>query len=216
MSSKINLDPVSKISIPVLAEIYLWHLNVAKLVPEILDGVESNHSCDEKSNPFHTVHKSNANSCQDEPCEPLSAEALVLEPMEFGPAQDSCEGKAQKHRVEEDESADSGVGVLAEHHKRNEPNGRAFEVHLAGSEVCQWDTDSSKEGVESAHEGVVELIGVFLSGFEFEGPIVACHVSGQSNQHLSKRRVHIEVEFTFEVVGTEFTKTISAGQSGVL
>ena len=117
--------------------------------------------------------------------------------MKFRPAQNSGESEAQEHRIEKDEPADGGVRILAQNHKGDEPNGRTLEVHLAGGVVGQWYTHSSKEGIESTHEGVVELIRVFLSGLEFEGTIVACHVTRQSNQHLSKRRVHIEVEFSF-------------------
>ena len=41
---------------------YLWHLGVPKLIPQILDGVESNQGGNEEANPFHTCNTSNADT----------------------------------------------------------------------------------------------------------------------------------------------------------
>lgn len=187
---------------------YLGHLDLAKLVPQILNGVQADERSDQESNPFNTAHEADAHTGQDEPSEPLRAETLLLQRVELGPAQHGREGEAQQHRIQEDESADGGVGILAEHHERDEPHGSASEVERLGGIVGQGDRDSSKESIECPHHDVVQVLRVLLPGLEFEGSIVACEVSGQSNQHLSERRVHIEVEFAFEVVRTEFPETV--------
>lgn len=128
--------------------------------------------------------------------------------MESSPAQHSREREAQEHRVQENESTDRGIGVLAEHHKRDEPYSRPLEVELAGGVVGQGDRDGSKESIECSHHCVVQLFRVRLPRFEFKRSIVACEVPRQPNQHLSEGRMHIEIEFALEVVRTEFPKAV--------
>ena len=93
----------------VCAEFSLWHLIVSELVPEVLDGVKANQCSNEESNPLNTAHTSDAETGKCQPGEPLKAEALVLESMESGPAENGGEGEAEEHGVEEDESADSRI-----------------------------------------------------------------------------------------------------------
>jgi hypothetical protein len=38
---------------------YLWHLQITKLVPQILNGVETNERGDEETNPFNAANASN-------------------------------------------------------------------------------------------------------------------------------------------------------------
>lgn len=163
----------------------LGHLVVSELVPEILNGVESDEGSAKESNPLNTAHASDAQTSQSKPCEPLEAEALVLKSMESGPAKDSCEGEAQQHRVEKNESADSRVGVFAENHKSDEPDSWSLEVELPGSVVGQRDTDGTEEGIERTHERVVQLLGVSLSRLKFERAIVSSQVSREPYEHLS-------------------------------
>jgi hypothetical protein len=91
--------------------------------------------------------------------------ALVVE---LGPAEHRCDSTAKKHGVEEDEAANGGVRVLAEHHERDKPDGRTTQVELLGGVVCHRDADNAEEGVESSHEGVVDLLGIFLARFELK------------------------------------------------
>lgn len=127
--------------------------------------------------------------------------------MESCPAENGGEGEAKEHGVKENETADGCIRILAKDHKCHEPDGGALEVELSSSEICKGNTNSSEEGIECTHEGVVQILGVFLSGFEFEGAIVACEISGQADEHLSKRRVNIEVEFALQVMRSELSKT---------
>lgn len=181
---------------------------MTKLVPQILDGVETNKCGDEEANPLNTAHATNTNTSQDEPDEPVRTEALIAQLVEPSPAQHSSKGEAQKHGIQEDEAADSGVGVLAEYHERDEPDGGALEVELAGGVVGQRDAHNSEEGVECPHHDVVDFLWVCLAGLELKRSIVSCDESGQADQHLSEGRVYIEVEFALEVVRTEFTEAV--------
>ena len=118
MSCQVNLQNVSNLSKSIPPrDLYLWHLGVAELVPEILSRVESNKRCAEKSNPFDTANTSNAYTSQSEPRKPLNAEALMLESVESSPAENGREREAQEHGVQKDKSANCGVGVLAEDHE---------------------------------------------------------------------------------------------------
>ena len=92
----------------------------------------------------------------------------MLLTVELGPAENCGECKAEKHRVEEDEAADSGVRVLTKNSQSNKPDGWPPEVQFFRREVCQWHADSTKCGVEKAHEGVVQLLRVSLARFELE------------------------------------------------
>ena len=147
---------------------YLWHLDLAEFVPQILNCVESNESRAKKPNPFHTADTTNANAGKEEPQEPFWAETLLLESVKSSPAQHSCKCEAQKHGIQKNESADRGIGIFAKNHQSDEPNGRSFEVQFAGSVVGERDADGTKKGVERPHEGVVELIRILLSRLEFE------------------------------------------------
>lgn len=131
--------------------------------------------------------------------------AHVVEP---GPAEDGCESEEQEHAVKQDEPADRSVAVLEQNHGSNQPDRRPLEVELLGGEVCERDAECAKGGVKQAHERVVELFRVGLAGLEFEGSIVVCEVAGQTDEHFAERRVDIEVELAFEVVGTEFTEAV--------
>jgi hypothetical protein len=59
----------------------------------------------------------------------------VLLTVELGPTEHSREREAEKHSVEEDESADGGVRVFAKNSQGNEPYGWPLEVQLLRSEV---------------------------------------------------------------------------------
>lgn len=132
----------------------------------------------------------------------------MLLTVELGPAEDRGESKAQKHGVEKDETADGGVRVLAKNSQGNKPDGGSSEVQLLRSEVGQWDADSTERGVEKAHEGVVQLLGVCLARLELKRSVVSCEVSGETDQHLAKGRVDIEVELALEVVGAELAEAV--------
>lgn len=101
---------------------YHRHLGVTKLVPEILDCVQTNKSSDKETNKLDTANASNANTGEEQPKEPLRFKAVVTLVVEFGPAENCSNCAAQKHRVKQDESADSRVRVFAENHESNEPD----------------------------------------------------------------------------------------------
>lgn len=138
--------------------------------------------------------------------------------MEFGPAKDSGNSAAQEHRVEEDESADRGVGIFAENHERDEPDGRSLELELLRGIVSQRDTDDAKQRVECAHKGVVDIFGVFLAGLELERAVISGKDTRETDKHLSEGRVDIKVVFVLDVVATEFSKaaTLSANDDGAI
>jgi hypothetical protein len=187
---------------------YLGHLQVTKLVPKILNRVDTNKRSTEHANPLDTADTANAKTSAEEPESPLGRESLMAHVVEPRPAEHSGESEEQKHTVEQDEPADRGVAVLEEHHSRHEPDGRALEVQLFGSEVREGNAERAESGVEQAHESVVELFGVSLAGLELEGAVVVSEVAGEANKHLSERRVDIEVELALEVVGTELAEAV--------
>lgn len=185
---------------------HLRHFDIAKLAPQIIDGVQSNKSGTEESNPFDTADTPNAQTSQTEPDVPFQGEALALQAMEPSPAHGRGECEAKQHRVEQNESGDGRVRILAQHHQTNQPDCGPAEVQLSSGVVRQRDTDDTESGIESSHKGIVHIFRVLLAGLEFERSIVACQVAGQANQHLSEWGVYIEVELALEVVGAEFTE----------
>lgn len=97
--------------------------------------------------------------------------------MEFGPAHGRSESEAKKHRIQENKAGNSRIRVLKQYHESDQPNSRAAEVQFAGGIVGQRHTDDSECGIESAHEGKVDIFGVFFAGLEFKGSIVAGQVT---------------------------------------
>jgi hypothetical protein len=128
--------------------------------------------------------------------------------VELGPAEDSRDCSTEQHRVEENESADSRVRVLAEHHERDEPDGRSAKLELSGGEVGQGNTEDTKEGVEGAHEGVVHVFGILFSRLEFEGSVVTGEDARETDKHLSEGRVDVEVVFMLDVIAAKFTEAV--------
>lgn len=129
--------------------------------------------------------------------------ALVVE---LGPAKRGSKGSAKQHGVEQDETADGGVRVLAEHHQGNEPDSRASQLELLGRKVGHGDTSNAKGGIKGAHKGIVDIFGIFLAGLELEGSVVAGEDAREAYQHLSERRVDVEVVFMLDVVASKFAK----------
>lgn len=184
------------------------HLDVAELVPKVLNGVETDESGNEEPNPLDTADKADAETSQEQPGEPLRREALPAQVMELGPAQSGGHGTEEEHRVEEDEATNGGVRVLAENHESDEPDGRELEAELLGGIVGHGNAHGSPESVELAHEGVVDFLGVGLAGLELERSIVTGKQSAQTNEELSGRRVDIEVKLALEVVATKLSETV--------
>ena len=73
---------------------YLGHLQVTEFAPEVLNGVQSDESCDEESNPLDTAYTTNRNSGKHQPQTPLRREWIMLLAVELGPAEDGSEGEA--------------------------------------------------------------------------------------------------------------------------
>lgn len=128
--------------------------------------------------------------------------------VELGPAKGSSHSTAEQHRIEEDKTANSGVRVLAKDHQCNKPDSRSAEVKLAGGVVGHGNADDAKQGIESTHKGIIDILGVLVARFELERSIVSTKNTRQSNKHLSKRGVDIEVVFMLDVVAAEFTKAV--------
>jgi hypothetical protein len=171
------------------SETHLRHLQVTELVPQILNGVDTNERSTEHTNPLDTAHAAHAETSAEQPETPFGGESLVAHVVEPGPAEDGGESEEQDHCS-------------------NQPDRRPLEVELLCGEVCERDAEGAKGRVEQAHESVVELFRVGLAGLELEGAIVVCEVAGQTDEHFAERRVDIEVELAFEVVGTEFTEAV--------
>ena len=209
---------------------YHRHLGVAKLVPQILDGVQANKSGDEEPDQLNTSNKADAQTGHEQPEKPLGLEAVAALVVELGPAESGSDGAKQEHRVEEDEAADGGVRVFAENHQGDEPDGGAAELKLLGGPVGHGHADGSPEGIELAHEGVVDLLGVRLARLELEGSIVTGEVSAEADEELSGRGLrsvsegslvdcvreggtcmHVEVEFALQIVAAELSKTVGDG-----
>lgn len=151
--------------------------------------------------------------------------------MELGPAQDRGDGTCEKHGVEQDESADGGVRVLAQDHERHEPHSRAPQVELFCGPVGHWNADGTEQGVELAHQSVVDFLGVGFSRLKFERPIIPGDVARETDKQLSQRRlgpcqhvenvppglsavayVDVEVIFVLQVVGTKLAEAVPQEQ----
>ena len=52
----------------------------------------------------------------------------MLKTVESRPAKDRCEREAEKHRVEKNEPADSGVRVFKEDHHSDQPDSGSLEI----------------------------------------------------------------------------------------
>lgn len=102
------------------------HLGVAELVPKILNGVETNHSRNEQPDELDTADKSQAETSHEQPEEPFGLETFLLQAVELGPTEDGGDSTEKQHRVEEDETADGGIGVFAENHESDKPDSRTL------------------------------------------------------------------------------------------
>lgn len=107
---------------------YLRHFHVTKFVPEILNRVQPDQCSHEEADPFDAANASNGDTQQHQPETPLRREWVMLKTVESRPAKDRCEREAEKHGVEKNEPADSGVRVLEEDHDSDQPDCGALEV----------------------------------------------------------------------------------------
>ena len=126
--------------------------------------------------------------------------------MNLRPTQHRRESKKQQHRIQQNKPRNRGIRVLKQHHQRHQPDGRTAEIQLLGRIVSEGHAEGAEGGVEEPHEGIVDVLGVFLAGLEFEGAVVAGEVAGETDEHFPEGWVHVEVEFAFEVVGAEFAE----------
>lgn len=116
--------------------------------------------------------------------------------MELGPAEGRGDSAAEQHGVEEDESADGCVRVLAKHHQGDEPDSGAAEIELFCRPISHWHADCAEKGIELAHEGVVYFLGICFARLELEGTVVPGKVPRQSNQELAQGRLrHVRIIF---------------------
>ena len=95
-----------------------WHAEISKFGPEIFDGVKTDESSDELSDPFHTAHTANRPSCEDEPDPPVITKGaairmrfrwnlLVTLIAEFDETQCGSKGEEEQHGVQQDEPRDT-------------------------------------------------------------------------------------------------------------
>ena len=165
------------------------HLCIAELGPEILNGVKSDKGGDEQADQLDTGHEADAEASHEQPEEPLRLKAVLALTMELGPAERCEDGAEEQHGVEEDEAADRSVRVLAEDHESDKPDSGTLEVQLLRRPIRHRNAHSAPEGVELAHEGVVDLGRVRFTRLKLERPIVTGEVSAQSDEELSGRRL---------------------------
>lgn len=185
---------------------YDGHLGVTKLAPKVFNGVETDKSSDKETNKLDTADTANAETSHEEPKEPLRVETVVALVVELRPAEDGGDSTAQQHGVEQDETADGGVGVFAENHQSYEPDSRTSKLELPSSEVGQGDAKNTESCVEDTHDGVVNFFGILFAGLELECTVVSSEDSRETNKHLAERRVNIEVVLMLDIVRTELAE----------
>jgi hypothetical protein len=190
---------------------YDRHASVAKLVPEILNGVQTNERSNEETNELDTADAANADTSHEQPEEPLRLEAVVALVVELGPAEDSSDGATQQHGVEKNESANGGVRVLAKNHQSNEPDSRAAQLELSSSEISQGNANNAKGGIEGTHKGIIDIFRVFFARLKLERSVVTSEDSRETDEHLAERRVDIEVVFMLNVVASKLAETAQNG-----
>lgn len=128
--------------------------------------------------------------------------------MKLSPAENRREREEQQHRIQQNETTDGSVRILAQNHKRNKPDGQLAEVQLLCRVICERDAHGAESRVEDTHEGVIQVFWVCFARFEFEGAVIACEVAGETDEHFAQGRVDIEVKFAFEVVRSELAETV--------
>jgi len=106
----------------------------------------------------------------------------------------------EQHRIKQDESTDGSQRVLTQNHQGNQPDSSSLEMQFLSSEISQWNAKSSKGRVKYSHKSIVEFFGVYFARLELERAIVSSQVSGQTDEHLSKRRMDIEIKLSFQVM----------------
>lgn len=164
MSSKFDLDMSERDCISsTIASTHIRHLEVAKLVPQILDGIKADQCSDKEPDQFNTSNTADAKSSHEQPEKPFRLKALILELVKLGPAENRGNGTAEEHRIEQDEPADGRVRVFAKNHERDEPHSRTLQVELFRGPIGHGHADSAKQGVELAHKSVVDIFRICLS-----------------------------------------------------
>lgn len=96
--------------------------------------------------------------------------------MEPSETQGGRECEAKKHGIQKDKPRDRSVGVLKKDHQCNQPDSCPPEIEVTGGEVGEWDADNPEEGIEHAHEGVIDLLRISLSRLKLKGAVVASHI----------------------------------------
>lgn len=96
------------------------HFEIAKLVPQVFDGVHSDEGHDKETDPLDASNATDAETCKSQPEPPLVTEGPMLLLVEHQETMDSSKGKAQEHRVQEDEAGNDEPSIVAEDHQGQE------------------------------------------------------------------------------------------------
>lgn len=102
--------------------------------------------------------------------------------------------------------SDTAKTLTKQNHQGSEMGSPQTHAQFHGRIPSQRDHEHPERRHHDPHCDVWHSIRVNFTGLELEAPIIAGEQASKTDEHLSQRRVHVEVEFPLEVVGPEFAE----------
>ena len=79
-------------------------------------------------------------------------------------------------------------------------------AELNGSIPSEWDHQNAESGEDDAHGDIGDVLWVHLAALEFITAVVPGQQTGEPDEHLPERGMHIKVKLAPEVVRAKFAK----------
>jgi hypothetical protein len=197
---------------------YLIHLQISKLLPEVIDCVETNESHAKETDPFDAIvvseqviggdlpaYASDGDTRHNQPISPFERKFFPTVLVELRKTKHRRSSKEQQHRIQKDKSTNRRVWILyqvsislrqtgnftAEDHESDEIDSRIGEFERPSRVKDQGHTENAKNCVENAHEYVIDFLRILFSRLEFEWTIVSSEIARESDQHFAERGMNL-------------------------
>jgi len=79
-------------------------------------------------------------------------------------------------------------------------------AELDGGVPSEWDHQDAKGGQDDAHGNERHVFWVHLPALKLIAAVIPRQQTGEPDEHLPERRVHVKVELALEVVRTKLAK----------
>ena len=182
------------------------HLEVAKLVPQILHRVQADERRRKQAHHLDTRHTPDRRAGEKEPEPPRFRKRLVLQTVETHQAQHDTQREQKQHRVQQNEARDRQPAIVEQHHQRKQVLGAPIPVHRLRGEVGHRHHQNPIDRHQNAHADERHLLRIVVSRFKLKVAVKTAQHTRQAHQDLAQRGMHVKVEHMADVVRAKLAK----------